>query len=204
MVAHKVGNDALGQKFEYRRVTKKAGDIDQQIPGELIALVRVLAQEIEILGGSLDSRQRHPPLDTPLERTVLVKREVMNRHRAQDSDNIRQEVLDRLQRGRFRRLRHEDLTALTRDQRLCDLRGAEHEIDRTGCDSATRHAVIVGFADVLGDDEAAFRLNGLQAKTAVRAGSGKHHADGARSIFLSQRIQEEVERKPRAVSRLRL
>src|SRR5208283_736661 len=36
VVANKVGNDALGQKFEYRRVTKKAGDIDQQIPGELM------------------------------------------------------------------------------------------------------------------------------------------------------------------------
>jgi hypothetical protein len=183
--------------------TKKAGDIDQQIPGELIALVRFPTHEIEIVGGSLGPRQRHPPLDAPLERTALVKREVVNGLRAQERDDVRQQVLHRLERGRFRRLRHEGLTALTRDQRLCDLRGAEHEIDRTGCDSATRHAVIVGFADVLGDDEAAFRLNGLQAKTAVRAGSGKHHADGARPIFLSQRIQEEVERKPRAVSRLR-
>ena len=128
----------------------------------------------------------------------------MNRHRAQDSDNVRQEVLHRLQRRRFRRLRHEDLTALARDQRLGDLRGAEHEIDRAGCDGAARHAVIVGFADVLRDDEAAFRLHRFQAETAVRAGSGKDHADGARSVFASQRIQEEVERKPRAVSRLRL
>ena len=204
MVAHEVGNDALGQKFENADVTKKARDIDQQIPGELIALVRVPTQEIEILGGGLDPRQRHPPLDAPLERAVLVEREVMNRHRAQDSDNVRQEVLHRLQRRRFRRLRHEDLTALARDQRLGDLRGAEHEIDRAGCDSAARHAVIVGFADVLRDDEAAFRLHRFQAETAVGAGSGKDHADGARPVFASQRIQEEVERKPRAVSRLRL
>ena len=204
MVAHEVGNDVLGQKIENGRVAKEARDIDQQIPGELIALVRVPTQEIEILGGGLDARQRHPPLDAPLERTVLVEREVVNRHRAQDSDNVRQEVLHRLQRRRFRRLRHEDLTALARDQRLGDLRGAEHEIDRAGCDSAARHAVIVGFADVLRDDEAAFRLYRFQAETAVRAGSGKDHADGARSVFASQRIQEEVERKPRAVSRLRL
>ncbi len=98
MVAHKVGNNALGKKIEYRRVTKKAGDIDQQIPGELIALVRVPTQEIEILGGSLDPRQRHPPLDAPLQRTMLVKREVMNCFRPQESDDVRQQVLYRLQR----------------------------------------------------------------------------------------------------------
>ena len=204
VVAHKIGNDALGEKFEYRRVTKKAGDIDQQVPGKLIAFVRVSTQEIEILGGRPDPRQRHTPLDAPLERAVLVEREVMNRHRAQDSDHVRQEVLHRLQRGRFRRLRHKDLTALARDQRLRDLRGAEHEIDRAGRDSAARHAVIVGLADVLGDDEAAFRLHRFQPKTAVGPGSGKDHADCARSVFASQRIQEEVERKPGAVSRLRL
>ena len=164
VVAHEVGNDALGQKFEDCGVTKKARDIDQQIPGELIALVGVLTQEIEILGGGLDRRQRHPPLDAPLERAVLVEREVMNRHRAQDSDNVRQEVLHRLQRRRFRRLRHEDLTALARDQRLRDLRGAEHEIDRAGCDSAARHAVIVGFADVLRNDEAAFAFTDFRPR----------------------------------------
>ena len=193
----------LARNSKTAGVAKKAGDVDQQIPGELIALVRVPTQEIEILGGGLDPRHRHPPLDAPLERAVLVEREVMNRHRAQDGDHVRQKVLHRLQRGRFRRLRHENLTALARDQRLCDLRGAEHEIDRAGRDRAARHAVIVGFAHVLGDDEAAFRLHRLQAETAVGAGSGKDHADGARSVFASQRIQEEVERKPRAVARLR-
>ena len=128
----------------------------------------------------------------------------MKRHRAQDSDHVRQEVLHRLQRGRFRRLRGEDLTTCARDQRVGDLRGAEHEIDRASCDSAPRHAVIVGFAHVLGDDEAAFRLYGLQANTAVGAGSGKDHTDSARSVFESQRIEEEIERKSRAMSSLRL
>ena len=204
MVAHKVGNDALGEKIENRGIPKEARDIDQQIPGELIAFVRVPTQEIEILGGGLDGRQRHPPLDSPLERAVLVKGEVMNRLRAQESDNVRKQFLHRLECGRFWRLRHKDLTAFERDQRLRDLCGPEHQIDRAGCDSATRHAVIAGFAHVLGDDETAFRLYGLQAKTAVGAGSRKDHADRARAIFASEGIQEEVERKPRAVSCLRL
>ena len=59
-----------------------------------------------------------------------------------------------------------------------------------------RHAVVAGFGDVLRDD--------FQAEAAVGAGSGKDHADGARSIFPSQRIKQEIERESRAVSRLRL
>ena len=90
------------------------------------------------------------------------------------------------------------------DQSLSDLCGAGHEIDRARRNGASGHAVIAGFAHVLGDDETAFRLHGFQSKTAVGAGSGKDHADRARSIFASEGIQKEVERKPRAVSCLRL
>ena len=49
-------------------------------------------------------RRRHPPLYSPLERAVLVKREVVNRHRAQESDNVRQQLLHRLMHRDFGRL----------------------------------------------------------------------------------------------------
>ena len=90
MVAHKVWNSALGEKIENRGVPKEACDIDQQIPGELIAFVCVSKQEVNILGGGFDPRQRHPPLDTPLERAMLIKSKIVNRLRAQESDNVRQ------------------------------------------------------------------------------------------------------------------
>ena len=54
VVAHKVGDDALGQKIENGGIPKEARDIDQQIPGELIAFVGVAKQEIKILGGGFD------------------------------------------------------------------------------------------------------------------------------------------------------
>src|SRR6202042_3684442 len=98
---HKVGDDALGQKIENGGIPKKARDIDQQILGKLTAFVGVAKQEGKILGGAFDSREGHPPLDAPLERAVLVKREVMNRLRAQESDNVRQQLLHRLERERF-------------------------------------------------------------------------------------------------------
>ena len=176
VIAHKVGNNALGQKIENGRVPKEARDIDQQIPGELITFVGIAKQEVEILGGGFDRRQGHPPLDAPLERPVLVKREVMNRLRAQECDNVRQQILQRLLRARFPRLGDKDAASFARDQRLGDLRGAEHEVHCAGCDGAAGHAVIVGFADVLRDDEAAFILDRFQAEAAVGAGSGKDHA----------------------------
>ena len=47
VVAHKVGNNALGEKIENRGVPKEACDIDQQVPGELIAFVGVSKQKVE-------------------------------------------------------------------------------------------------------------------------------------------------------------
>ena len=44
------------------------------------------------------------------------------------------------------------------DERLGDLRRGEHEVHRARRDGASGHAVIVGFAELLRDDEAAFRL----------------------------------------------
>ena len=48
MIAHEVGNDALLQEIEYRRVAKETRDVDQQVAGELIAFVGVAKQEIQI------------------------------------------------------------------------------------------------------------------------------------------------------------
>jgi hypothetical protein len=80
------------------------------------------------------------------------------------------------------------VASFARDQRLGDLCSAEHEIHRARRDGASGHAVIVRFADVLRDDETASFPDRSQAKTAVGAGSGKDHADGACSIFASQGI----------------
>ena len=93
VIAHEFGNDALLQKVKYRRVTKEARDIDQQVPGELVAFVGVAKQEIEIVARGLDRRHRHPALDAAFERAMLVKREIVNRFCAQEIDDLRQQIL---------------------------------------------------------------------------------------------------------------
>ena len=89
------------------------------------------------------------------------------------------------------------------DERLGDLRRGKHEVHCARRDGASGHAVIVGFAGFLRDDEAALRLYRLEPKAAVGAGSREDHADGARAIFARQRIQQEIEREARAVALLR-
>ena len=93
-------------------------------------------------------------------------------------------------------------SAVVLDERLRNLRHRKHKIHRARHDRASRHAVIAGLVRVLRDDEPAFFLHGLQPEAAVGAGSRKDHADGARTVFLRQRVQQEVERQARTVTRL--
>ena len=65
------------------------------------------------------------------------------------------------------------------------------------------HAVVAGFAEVLRDDEAAFILYRFRPRL-PSAPFPKGPRRGASSMFPSQRIQQEVERKPRAMACLRL
>ena len=56
------------------------------------------------------------------------------------------------------------LASFALDQRLGDLRGAEHEVHRAGGDRASGHPVIVRFADVLRDDETALSLTAFRPR----------------------------------------
>ena len=148
MIAHEVGNDVLLQEIKYRRVTKETRDVDQQIPGELIAFVGVAKQEIQILARGLDRRHRHAPLDAAFERAMLVMGEIVNRLRPQEIDDLRQQSLHRILRARCLRRRRKGRALFVADERLGDLRRGEHEVHFARRDGALGHAVIVGFAEL--------------------------------------------------------
>jgi hypothetical protein len=88
-------------------------------------------------------------------------------------------------------------------QRLGDLRHRQYEVDRAGRDRAARHSVVSGLFWVLGDDQPASFADRLEPDTAVAAGPRQNGADRARSVFVCQRVQKEVERQARTVWRLR-
>ena len=155
---------------------------------------------VHVIG--LDRGHRHAPLDPAPQRTLLVEREIVGGIGAQKIDDRGQPVVFRSRdvlsacpeaSGPLRRVF---------DKRFGNLGRRQHEVHRPGHDGAPRHAVIAGLIRVLRDDESAIFLDGLQSKAAVRPGSGKDHADGALAVFLRQRMQQEVERQARAVTRL--
>ena len=57
---------------------------------KLIEFDRIRTEEFEISFGGLGRRHRHPALDTALECSVLVKREIVGRLLPQQIDDLRQ------------------------------------------------------------------------------------------------------------------
>ena len=188
------------------RIAEETGDVDEQILGQQVELAgssrRMFEIAVHVVG--LDRRHRHAPLDPALQRALLVEREIMRRLRAQQLDDLRQPVLRRVLAARP--------SGAARRHPPVVLDEALREFSPTGStrstapvsDRAARHAVIAGLVGILRDDQPAFFLHRFQPGAAVGAGSRKDDANRARGKFLRQRMQQEIERQPRAVTRLRL
>ena len=101
MIAHEAGYDVLREIIEDRRITEETRHVDQQIPGELAEFDRIPPDEFEISFRSFNRRHRHPALDAALECSLLVEREIVSRLLPQQIDDLRQQILNRLFRGRL-------------------------------------------------------------------------------------------------------
>jgi hypothetical protein len=71
----------------------------------------------------------------------------------------------------------------------------QDEVHAPRGDGAARHAVVRGRLQVLGEDDAAFRLDRPRSERPVRAGPGQDHADRLAAPGLGQRSQEGVDRQ---------
>jgi hypothetical protein len=203
LAEHEIGNDLVSEERENLRIAEKARDIDEQVLGEEVELVRVVAQKLEIAIHvvGVDRRHRHPSFDAALQRAGLVEREIMGGLRAQKIDDLAQPVLW-LILGKRSVSGARDDPPTEFDERFRDFRDREHEVDRAGRHRAARHAVIIGLVRVLRDDEPAFFLHGFQPEAAVGPRSREDHADGARADIGRERMQQKVEGQPRAMARL--
>ncbi len=179
-------------------VAEKTGDVDQQILGQKIELVGIVAQHLQIKLHVVGF-ERHPAFDPALQRALLVQSEIVRRPCAQQVDDLRQPVPRRFPSRRMSRR-----ARIIFENRFGNFRRRQHVIDRPGQNGVARHAVIAGLFGVLRDDQPAFFLDRLQPGAAVGAGPRKHDANRAGGKFLGQRMQQEIERQPRAVTLLRL
>ncbi len=70
-----------------------------------------------------------------------------------------------------------------------DVGDRQHKIRHPSPDRAGGHAVIARLRRILNGNDAAFRLDGRQARSAVRPGAGQHHTGRPHAILLRQRVQ---------------
>ena len=102
MLADQIGNDLFGEQVEYLRITEEAGDVDEQVLGKKIEFAAVAPQYVQVLSHvvGFDRRHRHAPLDPALQRTRLVKPEIIGGLGPKKIDNIQQNILHHVPRNR--------------------------------------------------------------------------------------------------------
>ena len=81
--------DGLGLKRRKRlRVTKKAGDVDQEIAKQRLHFGRIFLQEAHVFLQALDLVHRHAPLGPAVDGALLVAGEIVAGLRAQQDKNF--------------------------------------------------------------------------------------------------------------------
>ena len=193
--------DLAGQDLEGARVAEEGGDRDEALLMEGLRLVRVVLEVARVLLQRLDVGEHHAPCDPPLDGRRLVRAEVRAGRPAQQGQDRAEPI--RLLRRRGRRVVR-SLVAGRRDhvgmaaepgELLCDACRRQDEVHAPRRDGAARHAVVRGRLQVLGEDDAAFRLDRPRSERPVRAGPGQDHADRLAAPGLGQRAQEGVDRQ---------
>ena len=89
-VAHNARDDFGREEFEYVLIPEKGRDVDQQVRGQIINLLRVAFKKIEVIPHTrhADAAHRHPPFDAAGERAGLVKPEVVRGPAPQELDDF--------------------------------------------------------------------------------------------------------------------
>ena len=191
--------------LEGRRVAEERGDADEQVLGEKLGLLRVLAEEVEVLVERGRAAELDPVAQTAQHRATLVVAEVVARLALEDgADPVERGgelvVGERLRAGKQRRLRGSlDPPASLRDvarafeqpcRHLANGHGLMHG---SGRDGGLWHGVVLRGLRVLGESEPAMLLDSLQADGAVRARTGEKDSDGPLASVLGEGAQEDID-----------
>ena len=188
------------QHLEDARVSEEGSDRDQALLMQGLRLVRVGLEVARVLFERLDVGERHATCDPPLDRRRLVRAEIGAGRPAEQGQDRAQAILRLRRLGRLLvsalvALRDHVGMAAEASELLRDASRRLDEVDAPRGDGAARHAVMRGRLKVLGEDDAAFRLDRPRSKRPVRAGPGEDHGDRLAAPGLGQRAQEGVDRQ---------
>ena len=181
------------QRVEDARITKEAGDADQNIAVQLLDFIAILAEKLDVISERLNLVQRHPTANASLDRRRFVIREVDVVCRLQNSEHTLHFFFGKTDRTAARDIR----VARDANDLLRDLARRQREIDEARRDRGARHAVELR-ALILRECDSAFRFDSGQTGRAVASRSGEHDADCARAFIVGERSQADVDRQKAA------
>jgi hypothetical protein len=181
----------LPEELEQLGVAEEAGDVDQEVAEQRLALGLVGADAGEIGPARIEAEDVHAPLDPAHQGGPLVAGEVVAHRRAEHPAKVVDVVGDRA------RLRGVGAAAAEeRREAIHDLARRLHEIDEAGPDGGERHAVVARRVRLLHHADAAMLLHGAQAGGPVGPRARQDHASGVGLLVDGERQEEIVDRPP--------
>ena len=196
------GKHLFRQRPKGVRVAEKAGHIDEQVLVQGLHLVGMLLEKQHVLVHPIHLVQEHAPLDAPADGRVLVIGEVHSGVRAQQDENLVEDV--RLSGGPLRRLclpgQHHVRVPTEPCQFSRNPFGRQNAVDKSAHDGASRHPVVFGRLFVLGKGDPALRLDRLEPQGAIGCGPRQNDTDGLAPSVLGQRTEEIVDRQVNPVA----
>ena len=180
------------------------GHADQQVAEQRLHFGRCLLQVLDVMVDNLDLVHGHPPFDAAIDRAWLVLREVVAGLRTQHDENLLDRALGldcMCSHGRSRLA----VSQLGIGGKLLGHFGrGQFVVHQAGRDGAERHAFELGRRGVLRHHHAAFTLDGAHTQRPVATSPRKDDTDGALTLILRQRTEEEVDRQSMAARGARL
>ena len=199
---HRFGDVALRedarQDFAFQvapggRVAEEGRGADEEVLRQARDLVGVVVDQLEVVLEALAARDVDAPRRPPLQRALLVAREVDVDLARDLRDQLLEELVGLVDQRGATVLVGADVLEIA-GQFVHHLARGDDDVDELGVDGRVGHAVEIGAARALGHDETAIVLDGADAVAAVGAGAGQDDAHGALARGLGQRLEEEVDR----------
>lgn len=180
----------LAEDLEQLSVAEEAGDVDEQVAEQRLALGLVGPDAAEIGPAGFEPEDVHAPLDPPDQGGPLVAGKVVADRRADHPAEVFDIVGD--QAGLF----VPGVAAAAAEERreaVHDLPWRLHEIDEAGPDGGERHAVVARRVRLLRHADAAVLLDGPQARRPVGARPREDHAGGVDLLVDGERQEKIVD-----------
>jgi hypothetical protein len=175
-------------------ITKEAADADHQVGDQRPDLLRVRVQSVGVVGQRWNTTKTHASVDAPLERASLVVAEVMTGVGPQNcQDGIECQLADVSAGFEGVRRSHIAMPDITQ-QRFRQFVRRENMVGRACGDRGARHTVESRRVGILGQGEAAARLNLLQALRPVAASTRQNDRDRPLAPLVGERCEEHIDR----------